>query len=190
MFIKKYRITLLMFLALNGFVSKAQNKIENYINVYDGMSVEKFDGTNVDENKYNVDNKIYTNGTRLTYTYCYEKEGKRYLIGKGAAVQKGDYKIFDWKFVPADKHDNETVKNIILQAVPGNPFKDSDPDYNQTAIRYEYVTYGGKPFSREITGAIENDMNCWIHPPRNSFFRILETNPFPYIKAPYVVGTK
>jgi len=82
------------------------------------------------------------------------------------------------------------LKILFYKRYRGNPFKDSDPDYNQTAIRYEYVTYGGKPFSREITGAIENDMNCWIHPPRNSFFRILETNPFPYIKAPYVVGTK
>lgn len=42
----------------------------------------------------------------------------------------------------------------------------------------------------EVTGAIENEVNTWIHPPRSSFFQILELNPFPYIKAPYKVGTK
>lgn len=28
-----------------------------------------------------------------------------------------------------------------------------------------------------------------MHPPRQAYFRILELNPFPYIKAPYEVGT-
>jgi hypothetical protein len=46
----------------------------------------------------------------------------------------------------------------------------------------------GKFLSTEETGAIENEMNVWIHPPRNDFFKILEINP--YIKTPYQARTK
>ena len=41
-----------------------------------------------------------------------------------------------------------------------------------------------------MSGAIENEGNVWIHPPRDKYFEILELNPFPYIKAPYNIGTK
>ena len=47
-----------------------------------------------------------------------------------------------------------------------------------------------RPLTMEMTGAIENEMNVWIHPPRSNFFKILELNPFPYIKSPYQIGTK
>ncbi len=29
-----------------------------------------------------------------------------------------------------------------------------------------------------------------MHPPRDKYFRILELNPFPFIKAPYKIGNK
>ena len=41
-----------------------------------------------------------------------------------------------------------------------------------------------------MSGAIENEANVWIHPPRDKYFKILELNPFPYAKAPYEIGTK
>ncbi len=68
--------------------------------------------------------------------------------------------------------------------------KRQTPDYNQTAISYEYFINNGISYTKEVTGAIENKMNVWIHPPRSNFFKILELNPFPYIKTPYKIGTK
>ena len=61
-----------------------------------------------------------------------------------------------------------------------------DPNYYQTAISYQFEE--NTPFS--MSGVIENEANIWMHPPRDQYFRILELNPFPYIKAPYDVGTK
>ena len=69
-------------------------------------------------------------------------------------------------------------------------YKRQDPNYYQTSISYEFLQKNGKYFTKEITGGIENEKNVWIHPPRSNFFKILELNPFPYIKAPYKVGTK
>jgi hypothetical protein len=60
------------------------------------------------------------------------------------------------------------------------------PDYNQTAVVYKCGN--DKGFS--MSGAIENEANVWIHPPRDKYFKILELNPFPYAKAPYEIGTK
>ncbi|MFP3632484.1 hypothetical protein SB776_38415, partial [Burkholderia sp. SIMBA_045] len=85
------------------------------------------------------------------------------------------------------KQDNLTIDKLLLQASSGNPFANI-PGYNQTAISYEYIMKNGEPFTMETTGAVENEMNVWIHPPRGSFFEILELNPFPYIKAPYKIG--
>ena len=31
-------------------------------------------------------------------------------------------------------------------------------------------------------------MNIWLHPPREGLFKILEINPFPYIKYPLEIG--
>jgi hypothetical protein len=39
-----------------------------------------------------------------------------------------------------------------------------------------------------VFGSVENENNIWMHPPRDKYFRILELNPFPFIKAPYEIG--
>jgi len=41
---------------------------------------------------------------------------------------------------------------------------------------------------QEAATIIENDKKVWIHPPRQSFFRILAINPFPYILKPHTIG--
>jgi len=40
----------------------------------------------------------------------------------------------------------------------------------------------------EKTGLIENSKNIWMHPPRMALFKILELNPFPYVKFPCEIG--
>lgn len=163
----------------------------NYIKDYDGIAVEKLEKSNLDENKYTVDNKIYSVGQKFTYSYYHQTtDGKKYLIAKGEQIKRGDYFINSWKFIEIDNQNAETIKNIILTPNSGNPFKDQNPNYNQTAILYDYVQNNTSSFAREITGAIENRINVWIHPPRSSYFKILELNPFPYIKTPYQIGNK
>jgi hypothetical protein len=105
-------------------------------------------------------------------------------------LQPEGYSINDWEFINLEKIDNETVNQIILMPNFGNSFQNEIPNYNQTVISYDYIMLSGESFVMEKTGVIENEKNIWMHPPRSYFFEILELNPFPYIKAPYKIGTK
>lgn len=170
---------------------KTHKDAMNYVVDDDGISVERMDSTNKDENKYNYDNKIYVIGRKFTYSYYHlNPSGQKYLITKGKETPQKGYSTFDWDSSEYEKQNSETVKTLTLKVNPGNPFKEFAPDYSQTAILYEYITNGNHSDTKETTGAIENKENVWIHPPRDQFFRILEINPFPYIKSPFRVGTK
>lgn len=170
----------------------AQTNLEKYSIDDEGIIVEKPDSIRTYNEVYNSDNIIYTSGKEFTYTYFYQDtKGQKFLIKRGKEiVQPAGYSVADWEFVKIDDQDKETVTHLILTSRPGNPFQGVVPGYNQTAIEYKYVMADGRFLSTEETGAIENEMNVWIHPPRNDFFKILEINPFPYIKAPYQAGTK
>ncbi len=174
------------------FSCSAQKNKGSYITDYDGIAIEKKDATKKYDEIYNDNNAIYTVGKKLKYSYFYQNiKGEKFLIRRGKeTVQPQGYSTYDWEFVGVGKQDNETVSHIISLAISGNPFEEDNPEYNQTGISYDYVMNNGKSLTRELTGGIENKSNVWIHPPRNSFFKILELNPFPYIKAPYKVGTK
>ncbi|UOK41699.1 MULTISPECIES: hypothetical protein [Flavobacterium] len=170
----------------------SQANLEKYVIDDDGITAEKPNSSKTYDENYNSNNIIYTAGRRFTYSYYYQNiKGEKFLIKKGGDIlQPGGYSISDWEFVDIEKQDDKTVCLLILKPNSGNPFAKDTPDYNQTAIGYVYLMKNGKSFSMEITGAIENEMNVWIHPPRSKFFEILELNPFPYIKAPYKIGTK
>lgn len=155
----------------------------------DGIIAEKVDTTSKDENRYNHNNKIYRVGRTFSFNYYYEdKNGDKFLMTKDNI--KSD-RTYDWKFEPIDKQDSNSVNQIILKVKSGlSPFIQYYPDYNQTVILYEYQMNNGKFWNNEMTGVIENSKNSWMHPPRMDLFKILELNPFPYIKEPYEVGTK
>ncbi|MEW5675461.1 hypothetical protein ABGT15_04035 [Flavobacterium enshiense] len=171
--------------------SLSQINSDKYMIDEDGITIEKIDKSNQDDNKYNVDNKIYIVGKTFTYSYYHQNsEGKKLLIAKGEEIKKENYSVFDWKFIEAEKQNDETVKKIILKPVTQNPFKEDISDYTQTVISYEYLMNNNRSSIMETTGVIENEMNVWMHPPRSQYFEILELNPFPYIKAPYKIGTK
>jgi len=179
--------SLLLFPAL--YLSQANP--DKYIIDEDGITGEKIEQTKTYDENVNANNIIYSVGRKFTYSYYYQnKKGEKFLIKKGKEIlQPEGYTISDWEFVDIQKQDNLTIDKLLLQASSGNPFTNI-PGYNQTAISYEYIMKNGEPFTMETTGAVENEMNVWIHPPRGSFFEILELNPFPYIKAPYKIGTK
>lgn len=184
-------IQLLTFLIINISCS-AQKNLEKYTIDEDGITVEKTDNTKQYDEVYNANNIIYTVGRKFTYSYFYQNtKEEKFLIKRGKGIlQPEGYTIYDWEFVNIENQDNETVSRIILKPSSGNPFEGNDSDYNQTGFDYEYVLNNGKNHLKQTTGAIENKMNVWIHPPRSNFFKILELNPFPYIKAPYKIGTK
>ncbi len=145
----------------------------------DGILVEKFDSTNTDENRYNKNNTIFKVGTSFKYDFEHLTPAGEVTYFKINEDQKG------WIFVDAEATDSLVVKSVVIDVINGNPMAQFLPDYNQTVIAYMLVE--GIPFS--MSGVIENEASVWMHPPREHYFKILELNPFPYIKAPYEVGT-
>lgn len=189
---EKMKIIKFIPLLLLTISCSVQTNLDKYVVEVDGISIEKKDSTKQYDEVYNSNNSIYTIGKKFTYNYFYENtKGEKFLIKRGKQIlQPQGYYTNDWEFINIEKPDNETVHHIVLTPSSGNPFKENIPGYNQTAIKYDYLMNNGESFTMEITGAIENERNTWIHPPRSNFFEILEVNPFPYIKAPYKIGTK
>ena len=177
---------------LFNFSCSAQTNLGKYIIDDDGITVEKTDSTKQYDAVFNINNSIYKIGKKFIYSYYYEnRDEEKFLIKRGKEVlQSEGYSRYDWDFIKVENQDSLTITSLILKPNAGNPFGKDIPDYNQTAIAYEYLMSNGQFFTMEVTGAIDNEMNVWIHPPRSNFFRILELNPFPYIKAPYKIGTK
>jgi len=147
---------------------------------FGGILVEKFDSTIVDENRYNQNNIVYKVGNRFKYKFEHITPNNKKKYFKIKEDRES------WEFVDFDNTDSTTIKSVIIEVANGNPMTQIDPDYNQTALFYKLEDSN----EFEMSGAIENEGNLWIHPPREKYFRILELNPFPYIKAPYEIGTK
>ncbi|MFL1897272.1 hypothetical protein ACJRPK_16330 [Aquimarina sp. 2-A2] len=146
----------------------------------DGILVEKFDSTVVNQNRYNHNNIIYTVGSSFKYKFEHTTPDNKTSYFKISEDRK------NWEFVPDNPSDSTTIHHVTIRVANGNPLVKYKPDYNQTALIYK----NGNEKGYSMSGAIENEKNVWIHPPRDKYFRILELNPFPYIKAPYAVGTK
>jgi hypothetical protein len=176
------RLRTMILLTLFTFISSCKNENNEKPTDYkliqeDGIDVELFDSTNVDENRFNSNNIIYKVGNKFKYSYEYNSTANEGYL----------FKITDegWKFVKLTDQDSATVKFVIIKVLNGNPMSKHIPDYNQTSVSYKLENE--TTFS--MSGIIENENNVWIHPPRDKFFRILELNPFPFIKAPYEIGT-
>lgn len=164
--------------ALKSAQSKKTHSIDQGVipydldSVFNGLLVERFDSTITSHDRYNRDNKIYTEGASFRYSYVYIRHDKSYYYKPS---------VDGWELVPYHELDDKTVKDFIIK-VP----KTYRKGYPQTLLNYYYPP--GLNYSS--TGVIENPGNVWLHPPRRALFRILELNPFPYIKAPYKVGNK
>mgnify|MGYP001814139014 CR=1 FL=1 len=147
---------------------------------FGGIAFEVFNDSITDENKYNYNNSVLVPGSIFTYKFRHEdKNGEVRYFEK---YKENDKSV--WRFVEPD-HPN-AVKSLSISVLQGNPMKQFNPDYNQTCLGYQLQ----HDESFNMSGAVENEANMWIHPPRDSYFSILELNPFPYIKAPYKAGTQ
>lgn len=166
----------------------AQFDTASYMFNEDSIIVEKFDPGNTDEARFNVDNIIYTPGRKFVFDYFYEnKAGKRYFFKKGSVINDG---VYDWDFTELNNTDSNTVEQIVMIINADlKPFIYDFPDYNETVISYFYKLTGGKLIRSERTGLIENPKNICLHPPRTNLFKILELNPYPYIKQPILPGS-
>jgi hypothetical protein len=180
----------IFFLCLTVLFCRAQKSTEKFEIDDDGITVEKFDSTDIDDNRYNKNNSIYKVSRKFIFSYYYQDTlGVKFLMTKGNLNKQS---IYEWTFEKLENKNPNSVSQIILTVKSGlSPFIQQLPDYNQTIISYYFKQLNGEYWtSNEMTGVIENIKNLWMHPPRTDFFKILEINPFPYIKAPFEIGNK
>jgi len=144
----------------------------------DGIIVEVFDSTIIDENKYNNDNVIFKVGSSFKYKYEHRTKTDELKYFRNDTV--------GWLFVDADKENSATIKYVTISVASGNTMAAMDLDYDQTCLNYKL----DRGYGHSMSGVIENEANVWMHPPRSDYFKILQLNPYPYIKAPYELGAK
>ncbi|NJY61974.1 hypothetical protein HC174_04275 [Salinimicrobium sp. CDJ15-81-2] len=154
-----------------------------------GIFREQFDSTNLADSRYTDNNLVFKSGTRFLYSFRHiSKEGEEFYF---RFVPTSDNHFNSWVFVPADSVSDKSIQQVQITVKPGlEPMIHNSPDYDQTVIKFEYPLENGRSEFASHTGVIENEKNIWMHPPRNQYFRILELNPFPFIKAPYEVGSQ
>ncbi len=168
---------------------------EHEIVLEDGIFVEEFDEAVTDQNRYNGNNEIYEICNVLKYSFIFEDTlGDEYYFELEDGALDLPTPIEQnkaWSYVLKGDASNKTIKTINQKIKPGlAPFIKIIPDYNQTVFDYFYESKNNDKEIGEITGLIENEKNVWMHPPRQMMFRILELNPFPFIQAPYEIGTR
>jgi len=132
---------------------------------------------NVVDKTENLIHQTYKRGTEITFSYKYfDSNGKQqyFVINKGNS----------WNFTSASNTSDSVIRDFKLKILDRN-MNFNDPKYYQVGISYIIEKNDVNPY---ITGLIENEKNIWLHPPREFLFRILELNPFPYIKYPLQIG--
>ncbi|MCJ8497124.1 hypothetical protein MVI27_02505 [Chryseobacterium salipaludis] len=159
--------------------NESQEKRYTLVADEDGVVAEVFDSAVTDKNKYNDNNIIFKVGKTFHYNF-------KHITPEGRTQYFRETGIEDqWEFVAAAAADSATITSVKIEVLNGNPMADHLPDYNQTVLAYQMKNKN----RRSMSGVIENEANVWMHPPRDLYFEILELNPFPYIKAPYQIGT-
>jgi hypothetical protein len=145
-------------------------------NYNEGIYTEKTSDT-ISETRYTDDNLIYKANNKYIFSYKYiDNTGKIFLYERTKN---------EWRFIPIDSISNNTVVNIELSVKPDfGLFVKYKSTYEQSVIRYLYLSQDDKVLASESTGLIENLKNIWMHPPRTDLFKILELNPFPFIQFP------
>ncbi|MCG8372584.1 MAG: hypothetical protein MI700_03585 [Balneolales bacterium] len=153
--------------------SPPQQSIPYTLVPYSGdIRVEQFDSTITDVNRFNYNNQVFKVGNQFRYSY-------EYISTEGDTLAFQFTEGEEWEFVPSGAP--ERITGISISVNDGlSPFDQWYPDYNQTVISYTYEPQE----SYNATGAIENEANVWIHPPRQGLMKILELNPFPYVEYP------
>lgn len=129
---------------------------------------QQFDGLEIECFKNDQNNLIYSLGKEFVFAFdIIEDSNFLYLT-------KNEINEFKLTTISEDSINiSEIYLNVIKARFLGRTNK------NQTKIIYRFAPH---PKFTASTGVVENDKNVWLHPPRNGFFKSLETCPFPYIK--------
>lgn len=156
----------------------------NELNYYDdeGIWIEDISTLESDslKNLYNYDNKIFLPNIEYIFDYYQIKDGKKLKFSAGG-----------WEYIDFDQPDNSTIMTFGIQTLNSLGMMKDIEEYTQSVIQFNMYDIENKPsFGRTQTGVIENELNVWIHPLRHNNFKILELNPFPFIKSPYEIGNK
>lgn len=190
----KHILFSLILISFLSCINKEKEMKKDYVLISDGgISVEKFDSTNVNKNRFTKNNETFSEATVFIYDYKHIAPKGNELLFTWKDINKDNPQSWSsaWKFVPVDSIDENTIKKVKLTVKPGlEPMIQHIPDYSQTIIQYQYLTKSGNAPFQSSSGVIENEANIWMHPPRDRYFQILELNPFPFIKAPYKIGNK
>lgn len=134
---------------------------------YDGVYIEKM---NIDKN-----NRIYTPGREFVFSFKIIDNDSTYFLKDNTP----------YPYELAKNNDSLIVSDIYLTVIKPRVFQRTNG--KQTEV---YYSYNPTPSTVSSTGIVENDKNIWIHPPRDGFFKALETCPFPYIKLDSPIGYK
>jgi len=131
--------------------------------------------------RYTSDNQVYVANNEYIFSYEY--------LDKGGDKKK--FKVVNGQWSFQNEVNPKVIENISMIVLPDfGPFKKHQSWYDQTVVQYKLNTFDKSVPSEEATGLVENKKNIWMHPPRMQLFRILELNPFPYIKFPIELGSE
>lgn len=150
----------------------------------DGIMFELFEN---DTNRfiYSSDNTVYTDNKLYVYSYTYSKYGEEFLF-QGTGEE-------NWEFVLKANANDSAARTIEMQIITDSTFQflPKTTSKGQSILHYSfYNALQDKLPVQSFTGLVENPKNIWLHPPRSFLFRILELNPFPYIKFPVEKGLR
>ena len=134
---------------------------------------QQYDGVFIENRRVDKNNTIYTLGKEFVYTFTISNNKTPLYIQKD--------NITGFKLTPIK--DSLTISSIHATVIKPRMFQRTN--IKQTEV---YYSYEPNPTFTSSTGIVENSKNVWLHPPRDMFFKALQTCPFPYIQLDKPLG--
>jgi hypothetical protein len=136
--------------------------------------------------RYTIDNRAYRINRKFIFDYFIIRHGDTLKITAPKMTASSSDFEREWDFIPRKDQHEDKIETISITVLPGVS------NGNQSAVKYEYQYVPDLHYNTfsSTSGVIENEMNTWMHPHRDKYFRILELNPFPFIQQPFKVGNK
>ncbi len=134
---------------------------------------QQYNDLYIEKSKIDKKNNVYSLGKEFVFNIK--------IIENDSTVFLRENNLDDFKL--SNDIDSLKISEIHLTVIKPRVFKRTNK--NQTEV---YYSYEPNPKIVSATGIVENAENIWIHPPRDGFFKSLETCPFPYIKLDKPIG--
>lgn len=138
-----------------------------FFSLFKNCFAQQYDQLYIEKSKVDANNTFFTLGKEIVYEIRISRGGESIFLAENSYA---GYKL-------TSNPDSATVSKVYMKVIQPKLFKRTNK--NQTEI---LIYYSDPPRSVSSTGVVENDQNIWIHPPRQGFFKCLETCPFPYLK--------